>query len=80
MTKFPKTCNMGQIDTLRNAPGAELVGYTIGKGIFDDYKLTVYKSRAALKAFCKADSKHHALVKEVVSQSMLTNRNFERVA
>ena len=68
----------GHLAELRNDPRADRMAYTAGRGIFDDYRVTVYASRAALLAFCKDGSAHHALVKDTVPASEVINRNTQR--
>jgi hypothetical protein len=69
---------MGRLNELRLRDDAERIAYTIPRRNFDDYGLTLYASRAALEAFCKPGSFHHALVKAEVPANMLTNRNTQR--
>lgn len=79
MEKLPKFCSMGRLSDLASRADADLIAYTVGAaGFAADYAIKRYTSRAALEAFCKDGSKHHALVKRRVSASMLANRNVER--
>lgn len=75
-----KTIPFVRIEELRALPNAELLAYTLGKGLFDDCKVTTYKSRQALEAFCKDGSSHHAVIKTPTHPSMITNRNTQRPA
>lgn len=72
MAKLP-CMGMGRIGDLRARPDADRIGYTI-RGL--DACPTVYKSRAALKAFAKGS--HHALIKDPVPRNMVINPNFQR--
>ena len=78
--KLPRRVPLGRLGELRSRPDAHLIAYTVGKGLFDEVTLTVYKSREALEAFCKDGSRHHALVKTPVCQTRLVNRNTQRPA
>jgi hypothetical protein len=78
MEKLPKFCPMGRLSDLASRADADLIAYTVGAGFAADYAIKRYASRAALEAFCRDGSKHHALVKRRVSASMLVNRNVER--
>lgn len=78
MTKLPKFCPMGRLSDLASHPDADLIAYTVGNGFFDDYAIKRYASRAALEAFCKDGSRHHALIKRRVSAGMLFNRNVQQ--
>lgn len=79
-SKLPKFLPAGRLSDLSAHPDADLIAYTVGAGWSADYAIKRYTSRAALEAFCKDGSKHHALVKRPVSGSMLTNRNTQRIA
>lgn len=72
-----KTIPLGRLDELRSQPNADCIAYT-AYGF--DAIIKRYASRKALEAFCKDGSAHHALVKTSVHQSMLVNRNTQRVA
>lgn len=74
--KLPRALPLGRIGELREHQDAERIAYTV-RGW--DAVLTVYKSRAAMAAFCKDGSTHHALVKDSVHKTMLTNRNMQAV-
>lgn len=78
MDRLPRAVSLGRLAELRNRDDAERIAYTIPKGTFAEYRLTLYASRRALEAFCKDGSQHHALVKTAVSPNMLTNRNTQR--
>lgn len=75
---IPKTCPVGRLHELRAHPDAERVGVTYPRSLAADARLTLYKSRKALLAFCLPDSAHHALVKDAVHPTMLVNRNTQR--
>jgi len=68
----------GRLDDLRSRPDAELIAYTVGRSWDSNYRITVYASRKALEAFCRAGSQHHALVKRDVDGTMIVNRNTQR--
>lgn len=70
----------GRLDDLRSRPDADRIAYTVSRHMLHDYPWKVYASRAALLAFAKPDSAHHALIKDVVEPNMLTNRNTQRPA
>lgn len=72
---IPKQICLGHINNLREHPEAELIALTTPERIFGDYKVTKFKSRKALEAFCKDGSKLHALVKTPTHRNMLVNRN-----
>lgn len=72
-----KTIPLGRIDELRSQPDADCIAYTV-YGF--DAIIKRYASRKALETFCKAGSAHYALIKTPVHQSMLVNRNTQRVA
>ena len=78
--KLPLRVPLGRLDELRTRPDAHLIAYSLGKGIFDEVTLTVYKSRKALEAFCKDGSRHHALVKTPTKPNFMVNRNTQRPA
>lgn len=69
----------GRLDERRARPDADRTAYTIGRGAFDDCRVTVYASRAAMLCFCKDGSAHHALIKTAVHRNMIVNRNTQRV-
>jgi hypothetical protein len=66
---------VGRLAEVQAVPDADLLAYTV-QGY--DVKLTRYASRAALEAFCKDGSTHHAVVKAPVDPNMMTNRNVQR--
>lgn len=70
----------GRINDLRTRGDADRIAYTVPRQTFADYACKVYASRAAMLAFCKDGSAHHALVKSECSAGMLTNRNTQRIA
>lgn len=78
--KLPRHVPLGRLDELRTRPDAHLIAYSLGKGIFDEVTLTVYKSRKALEAFCRDGSRHHALVKTPTKPNFIVNRNTQRPA
>ena len=69
---------VGRLDDLRTRPDAELLAYTTQGHFGETAKVTTYASRAALEAFCKPGSSHHALIKTRKHPNLLTNRNTER--
>ena len=70
---------IGRISELHSREDAGLLAYTIGQSLGDGVCVVRYASRMALEAFCKAGSRHHAVVKRAVPATMLTNRNTQRV-
>ena len=67
---------LGRLDELRSQPDADRIAYTV---YGYDAIIQRYASRKALEAFCKDGSTHHALIKTPVHQSMIINRNTQRV-
>ena len=67
----------GRLEALRARPEADRTAYTASRSWDGDCKVTVYASRAAMLAFCKDGSAHHALVKTPVHRNMVANRNTE---
>lgn len=68
---------LGRLVELQGRPDAHLLAYTV-QG--HDARVVRYKSREALKFFCKEGSRHHAVVKDVVTTpSMLWNKNMQRL-
>lgn len=78
--RLPRSIPMGRLGELRSRPDADLIAYTVGKGLFDEVTLTRYKSREALEAFCKDGSRHHALVKVPTCPTRMVNKNTQRPA
>lgn len=76
--KLPRTVPFGRLGELRARPDSDLIAYSFGGGLMGDARVKVYASRAALEAFCKPGSNHHALIKHGVAARLLTNRNTER--
>jgi hypothetical protein len=66
---------LGRLAELTTRPDADLLAYSV-QGC--DAKVTRYKSRVALLAFCRDGSSHHALIKTPVHPNMLVNRNTQR--
>ena len=69
------TIPFGRLSELRTRPDADRIAYTVPAGIFQDYRWKVYASRAAMLAFAKAGSNHHALIKTPTRPGMIINRN-----
>lgn len=78
MDKLPRWLPMGRLDDLRERADAHLIAYTVGRNVFDDYRIARYKSREALESFCKDGSEHHALIKVPTCSTRLTNANTQR--
>lgn len=68
----------GRLQDLADEPDAYLLAYSIPVGMWQDYKITRYNSREALRRFCRDGSAHHALIKDQVPPGMMTNRNTQR--
>jgi len=75
---LPRTIALGRVSDLLSREDADCIALTRNAVIGADYKVTLYKSRAALEAFCKDGSAHFALVRRPVAPNMLTNRNTQR--
>lgn len=67
---------LGRLAELHARQNAHLLAYTVAGW---DAKVTTYKSRAALEAFCKDGSRHHAVMKAYTEPCMITNHNTQRV-
>ena len=74
---LPAQLPLGRLEELRAHQDAERIAYTV-RGW--DAVIKLYKSRAAMSAFCKPGSAHHALVKDCVHPTLLVNLNMQRRA
>lgn len=74
---LPKSLPMGRLHELESRSDAHLIAYSTA-ALFQGYRITRYKSRKALEAFCRPGSVHHALVKTPTHPNMITNRNVQR--
>jgi hypothetical protein len=68
----------GRLSELHSHPDAERMAYTLSGIIGENAAVTTFKSRDAMRQFCKDGSKMHALIKDRVHPTMLTNRNMQK--
>ena len=67
----------GRLGEARQAENATLAAISPFK---DDWAVKLFKSRGAMKHFCKDGGKMHALIKDQVPANMLVNRNMQKKA
>ena len=67
----------GRLREAQAADNATLAAITPFK---DDWSIKLFKSRDAMKHFCKDGSKMHALIKEGVPSGMFINSNMQYIA
>lgn len=66
----------GRLKEAKEADNAMLAAITPFK---DDWSIKMFKSREAMKHFCKDGSKMHALIKDGVSSGMFINANMQYI-
>jgi|8_EtaG_2_1085327.scaffolds.fasta_scaffold119597_1 hypothetical protein len=65
----------GRLSEARQAENAMLATISSFK---DDWSVKLFKSREAMRHFCKDGGKMHALIKDQVPANLLVNRNMQK--
>jgi len=67
----------GRLREAKEADNAMLAAITPFK---DEWAVKMFKTRYAMKHFCKHGSKMHALIKDKVPSGMFINSNMQKIA